>query len=595
MRVSTVLGGLAAGLGMAMAAQAAGKPCQLENLLEIPVTMVDLSPVMTAKINGAEAQFLVDSGAFYSFLSHAAAAQYRLKIELAPSWLRVSGIGGSAEIHVATVNDFGFGSQVAHHIQFLVGGTDLGKGIVGLLGQNVLGLADVEFDLAHGVVRLVRPHDCGEDDLAYWSRSMPHSVLSIESSTSTGAPQTAVGEAYVNGARVKVKFDSGASLSMLTQEAARRIGVRTDSAGVVPGGLAQGIGRRAVDTWIAPFASFRIADEEVRNTRLRISAADLPDADMLLGADFFLSHHIYIANSQRRLYFSYNGGPVFNLKSNPAPAAAPAATAAAAAAPTSSEAEPADADGFSRRGTAFEARHDYTHALADLTRACELAPGEPRYLYERARIYLQLRETGPARADLDRALTLRPEHLPSLLLRSELRLSQEDRAGALADADVADRVAPRESNDRLALGEINGNLDRLPAAIVQYDQWIASHDDDPKLFQALNSRCWTKALLAQDLDHALSDCNRALRLRPESSMILDSRGLVLFRRGEFKQSLKDYDAALKLNQNSAWSRYVRGLDLLRLGRIGEGNADLAAAAALAPKIAEHAAKYGIVR
>lgn len=230
-----------------------------------------------------------------------------------------------------------------------------------------------------------------------------------------------------------------------------------------------------------------------------------------------------------------------------------------------------------------------------MTRACELAPGEPRYLHERARIHLQLRETDPARADLDRALALQPEHLLSLLLRSELRLSQEDRAGALADADVADRVAPRESNDRLALGEINENLDRLPAAIAQYHQWIASHDDDPKLFQALNSRCWAKALLAQDLDHALSDCNRALRLRPESSMILGSRGLVLFRRGEFAKSLKDYDAALKLNRKSAWSYHVHGLDLLRLGRIGEGNADLAAAAGLAPKLAEQAGKYGIGR
>ena len=34
---------------------------------------------------------------------------------------------------------------------------------------------------------------------------------------------------------------------------------------------------------------------------------------MLIGADFFLSHRIYVASSQRKLYFTYNGGPVFNL------------------------------------------------------------------------------------------------------------------------------------------------------------------------------------------------------------------------------------------------------------------------------------------
>ncbi len=35
---------------------------------------------------------------------------------------------------------------------------------------------------------------------------------------------------------------------------------------------------------------------------------------MILGADFFLSHHILVASSQRKLYFTYNGGPVFDLR-----------------------------------------------------------------------------------------------------------------------------------------------------------------------------------------------------------------------------------------------------------------------------------------
>jgi hypothetical protein len=67
MRISTVLRGLAAIVGLATSAQAApaaDKPCRLGKLLEMPVTMVNLSPVMTARINGAEAQFEIDSGAF---------------------------------------------------------------------------------------------------------------------------------------------------------------------------------------------------------------------------------------------------------------------------------------------------------------------------------------------------------------------------------------------------------------------------------------------------------------------------------------------------------------------------------------------------
>ena len=32
---------------------------------------------------------------------------------------------------------------------------------------------------------------------------------------------------------------------------------------------------------------------------------------MLLGYDFLRSHRVLVAHSQRRIYFTYNGGPVF--------------------------------------------------------------------------------------------------------------------------------------------------------------------------------------------------------------------------------------------------------------------------------------------
>ncbi len=42
---------------------------------------------------------------------------------------------------------------------------------------------------------------------------------------------------------------------------------------------------------------------------------------MILGGDFFVSHHVYVSNSQHKLYFTYNGGPVFDLSSRAAAAA----------------------------------------------------------------------------------------------------------------------------------------------------------------------------------------------------------------------------------------------------------------------------------
>ncbi len=79
---------------------------------------------------------------------------------------------------------------------------------------------------------------------------------------------------------------------MLSLKAAERAGVKPDSPGVVDAGYGQGIGGHWSKQYIAPFASFKIGDgEEIKNARLRISDVDLGDADMLIGADFFVSHH----------------------------------------------------------------------------------------------------------------------------------------------------------------------------------------------------------------------------------------------------------------------------------------------------------------
>jgi hypothetical protein len=128
-------------------------------------------------------------------------------------------------------------------------------------------------------------------------------------------PQT-IGTAFVNGVKMRVMFDTGAASSMLSRDAAERAGVPVKGPNVVFGGVTTGVGRKPVRTWIAPIEDFKIGDEEVRNTRLRLGDLGGSDVDMLLGADFFLSHHIYVANSQGRLFFTYNARPSLDPKAS---------------------------------------------------------------------------------------------------------------------------------------------------------------------------------------------------------------------------------------------------------------------------------------
>jgi tetratricopeptide (TPR) repeat protein len=579
-----------------LSAPAYGARCRFIQLAQLPVTLNGTQPTVHAQINGADAVFIADSGAFYSTLTAAAAAEFKLRLHdvrsnfvLIPETEVLRGVGGRARTWFTEVKTFTLAGTPIHNIEFLVTPNDFGQA-VGLLGQNVLRIGDVEYDLANGVIRLIQPHDCKSADLAYWVKAgQSYSVLDIEASTAQ-APHTS-GVAYLNGSKIQVVFDTGAATSALTLAAARRAGVTPNSPGVVAGGTMSGVGRRAVQSWIAPFASLKIGDEEIRNIKLRVGDIDLFDRDMLLGVDFFLSHRVYVANSQRKLYFTYNGGPVFNLKTLSADTPT-AAGAAAAEAPLDDQ--PSDADGFARRGAASRARHDYEHALADLTRACELAPTEAAYFYERGLAHLGNNQSDLALADFDQAIQLKPEHVLARLARAELRVKRGDSAGAVADLDATDRAAAAQAPVRLRLGVLYMSAGQFGAAVAQSSQWISAHDpDDVAMSSALNLRCWARAQWGQELALALADCDQALRMRPDMPEILAGRGLVHLRRREWNKAIADYEAALHLQPKSAWSLYGRGIARLRQGAAAQGQADLAAASALDPKIPAEAAKAGI--
>jgi len=601
----------------ALEASAAGPgKCSIARLPDIPITMSGLSPTVHAQVNGRDALFIADSGAFFSLVTPAAVQEFHLTPDRSIQGLYVEGIGGTEGAQVARAATFALAGldKTFEKVDFIVAGSSFGGAAVGLLGQNFFRIADVEYDLANGIIRLVQPRDCGKDTpLAYWAADThkPYSVIDIDFATAQQPHTRSV--AYLNGTRIHVLFDTGAGSSLLTADAARRAGITPASQAVTPGGSWHGIGHRVSQSWIAPFASFKVGDEEILHARLRFGDIFLPGADMLIGADFFLSHRIYVASSQRKLYFTYNGGPVFDLThgssagasadggTGPAPAAGEDAGAgSAAAAPGKADVngrldEPSDAAGFARRGAASAARHDYAAAIGDLTRACELAPTESGFFYQRGVVHWQNAEPDLALADLDQAIKLRPDAVDALLGRAALRARRRDPPQTvIADLDAADRLLPQEAEMRLQIAALYESAEQPAAAVVQYSRWIDSHPrDDPRMALALNGRCWARALVGKTLEPALADCNRALKMRPNTAGFLDSRGLLYLRQGNYDKAIADYDAALHLRPQTAWSLYGRGLAKLHQGMKKEGQADIDAAIALAPGIAAQAAKYGI--
>jgi len=320
--------------GAVMAALLAAAPltaraaCRLATA-EVPVTMQGLRPLVAAKIDGKPVQLLLDSGAFGSSLTASFAAQEKLPpvstkaigslVPTGASTLTSGVRGHQQDTGLVVASTFEFGGSVFPNVKFLTI-RDLGGGAAGLVGQNLLHNSDDEYDLKAGVLRLVRPQDCEGANLAYWATpGMTYSMLALEPTGRYGGAHTGA-LISINGQTMRAFFDTGADTSFITAHAAARAGVRTSDPGVTRAGESHALDGD-VKTWVATFSSVKIGDEEIKNAKLAIGESVASDFDVLIGADFFMAHHVYVANSQGKLYFTYGGGPVFRTAAPQAAAA----------------------------------------------------------------------------------------------------------------------------------------------------------------------------------------------------------------------------------------------------------------------------------
>jgi tetratricopeptide (TPR) repeat protein/predicted aspartyl protease len=576
-------------LGLATAARGENK-CQIGKAAEVPITMERLRPIVPVKFNGQDGRLLLDSGAFYSMLSVTSANDYHLKVHALPPGFYVSGVGGQASVGVTQVKEFTFVGVPIRNVEFLVGGSHSDD--AGLLGQNILSSFDVEYDLAAGVIRLFRTKDCEHTRLAYWLKpGDPWSSMRIEP-VDQGNPHT-IGVAYLNGQRIRVVFDTGAFTSVLSRHAAERAGMTSTSAGVAPAGYSSGLGRSAVKTFIGTFGSFKIGDdEEIRNAKLRFMDEDLGFADMLLGADFFLSHRILVGNRERTLFLSYNGGAVFDLSKK-----ADSPVEAANVPDQSGSAPLGNPDELARHGAALGARRDYAAGIAELSKAIA-QKADPDFYYSRANLYRDSGQREAALADYGKVLELKPDSLGAYLQRAALEV-RHDNSAALKDLKNLDERSARDADQRLQMARLYRELDDLPAAIEQLGLWIDNHEENAGMGAALSERCSNAALLGQNAAAALKDCNRALHLvdrkAPESTRVYTGHALANLRLGDAKHAAEDCDTALKLEPDNANAIYLRAVAEARLNRKQESDADAAAAQKLSEHVAAFFAKHGISR
>lgn len=305
------------------AAGAAAAPCPLSQSAEYPVRMLNNHPLVEASINGRPVRLLVDLGSRDTVITRDAAQAIGLNVRETNSTLYR--VGGGESLGLARAQVLRVGDRVEHDVYLAVAGSaKSSSGAEGALGLDFLADRDVEFDLAHGVIRQFSSRQCAPADMVYWANRFSSVVLE-----NRGRYGLLLVDVKLDGRTLTAALGSGAPTTVVTTGAARAAGFSPEAQGRGPVGHygGTGSGQAAIPIWLAVFPSFVIGDESIYNAQL--SVADFLSGDqvlttgsrstrnleglpaMLLGADFIYAHRIYLARDQGRLYFTYNGGRVF--------------------------------------------------------------------------------------------------------------------------------------------------------------------------------------------------------------------------------------------------------------------------------------------
>lgn len=306
---------------------AAAQGCKLSLVAEWTVREGRNHLVIDGAINGAPVGVALDTGAARSVILRSTAVRLDLPRRDARG-MRLYGVGGETKVEIAQVDDLRLGAAATPGLALYVAGEiAFGGGVDVLLGHDFLSKFDVEFDLRDHKVRLFRTQDCGDTSLAYWTKDVPGQVA-LERLDPRN-PRVAF-TVEVNHARMPAILDSGAPSSILSRSYAESVGVLPDSPGVTEGRPLRGLGAKPRPSWVGTFEMFAIGNETIPDVRLRfadlysdsahavtgslIQRTAAPTQPMLLGADFLRAHRTFVAHSQQRMYFTYDGGKVFRVE-----------------------------------------------------------------------------------------------------------------------------------------------------------------------------------------------------------------------------------------------------------------------------------------
>jgi tetratricopeptide (TPR) repeat protein len=238
---------------------------------------------------------------------------------------------------------------------------------------------------------------------------------------------------------------------------------------------------------------------------------------------------------------------------------------------------------FADQAAQYIAGQQWNDALDALTRAIELDPANPRHYIDRAFVHdAGFGRMSEALADATKAVELAPALYDAWAERGAIYMHMGECASRIADHNRAIQLDPQR---------FEGYVHRADALRCQgaLDEAIADYDHALTIEPASAWAVWNRGSIYEqtgDLDAALNDYTRAIQLSPNdpwaSPDYYFSRAGIYRAQGQHMQALADCEAILRLVSDDPLGFYCRGLSETALGQTGEARVDFEKATTLPP-------------
>lgn len=282
--------------------------CEMGGHPSVPITYTDdMRPVGTATINGAAVPVMLSTGAAESVVLNRKTLE-RLGIRTSSSTTKLPaddlernplGVDILRDVSHAMLEEFSFDQTTRKDVSYMV--EDFMDDTFGVrMGAGSLLQSDLEIAMDAGYIKTFKPSGCFRAHLAYWD---PQAVAVSAWRDPWKRDPRMVFTVRIGGKELRAVLSTATPHSYLPKVVGERLGLTPHSPGATREAPLPGHGPDQ-PVWKVPVASMTIGALEVKDLDLRLM--DLPHSGevLILGADFLHRHRVYIANSQKQVYFS---------------------------------------------------------------------------------------------------------------------------------------------------------------------------------------------------------------------------------------------------------------------------------------------------